>query len=75
MITPSFSFRECAQAIAAIGATPVFADIDYWSGCLTAAKAETKLSDKTRAIVAINANGHPADWTSLRELADKAACR
>ncbi|MBB4198438.1 aminotransferase DegT [Rhodoblastus sphagnicola] len=72
VIAPAYSFRECAQAIAALGATPVFADIDYWSGCVTAKKAELKLTDKTRAIVALNVNGHPADWTALRELADKA---
>jgi hypothetical protein len=71
VIAPSFSFRECAQAIAAIGATPVFVDIDYWSGCITAAKAEAKITDKTRAIVVLNSNGHPADWTTLRALADK----
>ena len=68
MIAPSYSFRECAQAIAAIGATPVFVDIDYWSGALTATKAEAKITDKTRAIVALNINGHPADWTALRAL-------
>lgn len=71
VIAPSYSWRETAQAIAAIGATPVFADIDYWSGVLVAAKAETKITPKTRAIVAANANGHPADWSSLRELAEK----
>ncbi|MCW2316108.1 hypothetical protein SAMN06265338_10644 [Rhodoblastus acidophilus] len=69
VIAPSYSFRECAQAIAAIGATPVFADIDYWSGCVTAKKVEAKLTDKTKAIVVLNANGHPADWTVLRDLA------
>jgi perosamine synthetase len=72
VIAPSYGFRETAQAIAIIGATPVFADIDYWSGTMAAAKAETKITPKTRAILASNANGHPADWTSLRELADKA---
>jgi dTDP-4-amino-4,6-dideoxygalactose transaminase len=71
VVAPSFSFRECAQAIAAIGATPVFADIDYWSGCVTAAKAEVKITEKTRAIVALNVNGHPADWSALRALAEK----
>jgi dTDP-4-amino-4,6-dideoxygalactose transaminase len=71
VIAPSYSFRECAQAIAALGATPVFADIDYWSGCVTAAKAEAKITDKTRAIVVLNSNGHPADWTALRALAEK----
>ncbi len=72
VIAPSYSYRETAQAIAMAGATPVFADIDYWSGALAAKKAEAKITPKTRAIVAANVNGHPADWTSLRELADKA---
>jgi perosamine synthetase len=71
IVAPSFSYRETAQAIAAVGATSVFADIDYWSGVLVAAKAELKITAKTRAIVACNCNGHPADWTSLRELAEK----
>jgi dTDP-4-amino-4,6-dideoxygalactose transaminase len=71
VIAPSFSYRETAQAIAASGATAVFSDIDYWSGVVTAAKAEVKITPKTRAIVAANTNGHPADWTALRELATK----
>jgi len=72
VIAPSFSFRETAQAIAAVGATAVFADIDYWSGALVASTVEGKLGDKTRAVLAANPNGHPADWSSLRALADKA---
>ena len=72
VIAPSYAYRETAQAIAMAGATPVFADIDYWSGTLAAKKAEATITPKTRAIVAANVNGHPADWTSLRELADKA---
>ncbi len=71
VIAPSYSFRECAQAIAAIGATPVFVDIDYWSGCVAASKAEAKISEKTRAIVVLNSNGHPANWTAFRALAEK----
>ncbi|WP_294537781.1 DegT/DnrJ/EryC1/StrS family aminotransferase [uncultured Rhodoblastus sp.] len=71
VIAPSFSWRETAQAAAAVGATLVFADIDYWSGVLLASKAEIKITPKTRAIIAGNTNGHPADWTSLRELADR----
>jgi hypothetical protein len=71
VVAPSFSYRETAQAISAVGATPVFCDIDYWSGVITAAKAEVKITDKTRAILAGNTNGHPADWTALRELAEK----
>ncbi len=51
------------------GATPVFADINYWTGCLSPEKAALKISPQTRAILAGNTNGHPADWGPLRALA------
>ena len=34
VIASSFSFREATHAISIAGATPVFADIDYWAGTL-----------------------------------------
>ncbi|POF33873.1 DegT/DnrJ/EryC1/StrS family aminotransferase [Roseibium marinum] len=71
VIASSLSFRETAHAISVRGARPVFADIDYWSGTIAVAKVEARLTEKTRAIVAGNTNGHPAQWSELRELADK----
>ena len=71
VIASSYSFRETTHAISLAGARPVFADIDYWSGTLAPSKVEPRITDKTRAIVASNNNGHPAQWTELRELATK----
>lgn len=71
VIAPPFGFRETVHAIALAGATPVFADIDYWSCTLAPEKAAARITDRTRAIVACNANGHPALWTPLRELTEK----
>jgi dTDP-4-amino-4,6-dideoxygalactose transaminase len=71
VITSSYSFRETSHAISCSGATPVFADIDYWAQTLIADKVEAKITPRTRAIVACNVNGHPADWTSLRTVAEK----
>lgn len=71
VILPAHSFRELGHAVLRTGATPVFADIDYWSGCLSAIKSAAKVTDKTRAIIAGNAAGHPADWPALRALADE----
>jgi hypothetical protein len=71
VIASSYSFRETAHAISLAGARPVFADIDYWSGTLAPSKVEPRMTDKTRAIVASNNNGHPAQWTQLRELATR----
>ncbi|MEY4764258.1 MAG: hypothetical protein RI907_931 [Pseudomonadota bacterium] len=70
VLTSAYAWHQIAHAISIVGATPVLVDIDYWSGCIDPAKAADKISDKTRAILASNVNGHPADWQSLRALAD-----
>jgi len=70
VICTSHTWHQVAQAIALSGATPVFADINYWTGCLSVEKAALKISPKTRAILAGNTNGHPASWGPLRALAD-----
>lgn len=69
VVASSHSFRETAHAIALTGARPVFADIDYWAGTIAPDKAAACLTERTRAIIAANANGHPAPWDNLRELA------
>ncbi len=57
------------HAIVLSGARPVFADIDYWAGTLAPDKAKAAVTERTRAIIAGNTNGHPAPWEPLRELA------
>ncbi|MGA2637492.1 DegT/DnrJ/EryC1/StrS family aminotransferase [Methylocella sp.] len=69
VVASAHSFRETAHAIALTGARPVFADIDYWAGTIAPDKAAARLTERTRAIIASNANGHPAPWDNLRELA------
>ena len=71
VIASPHSFREITHAITLRGAFPIFADIDYWSGALVPEKAERKISDKTKAIVVGNVNGHPAPWTEFRALAER----
>lgn len=71
VVCASHSWHQVAQAITLIGATPVFADINYWTGCLSAEKAALKITERTKAILAGNTNGHPADWAALRALADQ----
>ncbi|WP_375790012.1 DegT/DnrJ/EryC1/StrS family aminotransferase [Bradyrhizobium sp. Pha-3] len=71
VIASPYSFRETVHAIGLAGARAVFADIDYWSGTLVPAKAEERITVNTRAIVAGNANGHPAPWSELRAIAQR----
>jgi dTDP-4-amino-4,6-dideoxygalactose transaminase len=70
VICTSHAWHQVAQAITLAGATPVFADINYWTGSINVEKAALKISPRTRAILAGNTNGHPADWEPLRALAD-----
>lgn len=71
VIASPFSWHQIAHAVALAGAKPVFADIDYWAGTLAPEKAEARITANTRAILAGNANGHPAPWQAFREMADK----
>ncbi|CAG0950586.1 perosamine synthetase [Methylophilaceae bacterium] len=69
VIAPAYGWHQCAHAISWSGASPVLADIDYWSQTLSPDKVEARLSERTKAILAANTNGHPADWNRLRALA------
>ena len=71
VIASPHSFRETQHAIALCGAHPVFVDIDYWSGTIAATKVEAAITERTRAIVASNTNGHPAPWDELKEIAKR----
>lgn len=69
VIASPYSWHQIAHAVVLVGATPVFADMDYWSGTLTADKAAQKIGARTKAILGGNTNGHPAPWEALRALA------
>ncbi len=69
VVVSPYSWHQIAHAVMLAGATPVFADIDYWSGTLAPDKVEARISSATQAIIATNVNGHPAAWGPLRELA------
>jgi dTDP-4-amino-4,6-dideoxygalactose transaminase len=67
VIVPSFTFYATAEAIAAIGATPVFCDIDHDTRNITAETVRAVLTPRTRAIVAVDLFGMPAEIQAIRE--------
>lgn len=70
VIVSTMGWHQVAHAVTLSGARAVFADIDYWSGCLDAKRAEAQVGPATKAILAGNVNGHPAAWDALRAMAD-----
>jgi dTDP-4-amino-4,6-dideoxygalactose transaminase len=68
VICPSFTFYATAEAIARIGATPVFADIDPATSNLDAADVAARITERTRAIVPVHLFGRPAPLAELAAL-------
>ena len=69
VIVPAVSFFATAEAVAAIGARPVFADVQERTWCLTADTVQPLLSDDTAAIVPVHLFGNPAPMEDLLALA------
>ena len=69
VITTPFSFIASANCLLFEGARPVFVDIDPESLNLDVSRIETAITAQTRAILAVDVFGHPADWDELERLA------
>jgi dTDP-4-amino-4,6-dideoxygalactose transaminase len=69
VITTPYTFYATAEAIARVGATPVFADIDPVSYCLDPAATERKITSRTKALLPVHIFGHAADMASFMDLA------
>jgi dTDP-4-amino-4,6-dideoxygalactose transaminase len=55
------SYVASAMCVLLAGATPVFADVDPESGCITPATAESVRSPRTRAVIPVHIGGWPCD--------------
>lgn len=69
VVASPYGWHQVAHAVTLTGARVVFADINYWSGCLDPVRAAAQITPATRAILVGNVNGHPAAWQEFRALA------
>ncbi len=69
VVTTPFSFFATAGAVARLGATPRFADIDPVSFNLDPAAAEAAVTSRTKAILVVHLYGQCADLDALRAVA------
>lgn len=75
VITPSFNNIADFQAILAVGASPVFCDILDDTLCLDVEKAESLVSVRTKAIIAMDYDCFLADHEAVSALARKHGIR
>ncbi len=71
VILPPYTFIATLSSIVFAGATPVLADIDDSNYLISPASVEEKITDKTRAIVAVAVGGCPPDLDALEEIAQR----
>lgn len=69
-ITSPLTFAATANAALYLGARPVFADVDEY-GNLDSREAEKRMNKKTKALVAVDYGGVPADLRALKRLAKR----
>ncbi|BAV65640.1 DegT/DnrJ/EryC1/StrS family aminotransferase [Sphingobium cloacae] len=69
VIVPARSFFASASAVAAVGAVPVFADIDANSHTIDPAGVEPLIGARTRAILCVHLAGWPCDMAALDAIA------
>ena len=71
VITSPYSFAASANCAIYEGATPVFADIDPRTFNLDPAAVEAAITERTKAIVAVDIFGYPCELDELRAICDR----
>jgi perosamine synthetase len=71
VITTPFSFVASANCILYEGATPVFADIDRLTLNLDPQGVEAAVNERTKAILAVDIFGYPAELDALTRIAEE----
>lgn len=75
VIVPALTFAASANAALYEGATPVFADVEADTLLIDPASVRRLITPRTKAIVAVDYAGQPADYDALRQIADGAGLR
>ncbi len=71
VITTSFTFFATAEAIASVGAIPVFVDVKQEDYTIDPNKIEAAITEKTKAILPVHIFGATCDMDRIMEIARK----
>lgn len=71
VITVPNTFVATAEAVSAVGAKPVFVDVDPVAYTMDPAQVERAITTRTRALLPVHLYGQPADMDALLEIASR----
>lgn len=71
VITTPFTFFATAETISAVGAIPVFVDVEKDTFNINPSKIEEKITEKTKAIVPVHIFGQSAKMDEINAIAQK----
>lgn len=71
VIMPTFTIMSCAAPIVRAGARPVLVDADPYTWNMNVSDIESKITNKTKAILVVHIYGLPVDMDPVLELAKK----
>jgi dTDP-4-amino-4,6-dideoxygalactose transaminase len=67
VLVPAFGFIACAEAVSAVGAVPVFVDVDARTLNVDPGELRLKVTGRTRGVIAIHLYGQAAAMDELLE--------
>jgi perosamine synthetase len=71
VIVPAMTFASTANCIVFQGGTPIFCDVDPGSVLIDISSAESKITSRTKAIIAVDYTGQPCEYDKLQTIANK----
>ena len=71
VIVPAMTFVATANCVCYQGGTPIIADVCSDTLLIDPEDVKRRITPRTKAIIAVDYAGQPADWDALRSLADE----
>lgn len=71
VITTPLTFAASANCVLYCGGTPVFADVDPYTYNIDPEDIRKKITDKTKAIIAVHLAGQPCDMDEIHSIAQE----
>ena len=70
VVMPSLSYVATMNAALYVGSRPVLVDVDPVTWNIDPSEAERAITSRTRAVIAVDLYGNPADYAALRRLTE-----